>query len=321
MKKKSLFINFLVSIFFGLLLLYFVFQKIDLSVFFARLDSVNYSWIWFSIIISIFEHIIRAFRWNLLMEKDSDSLTTFNTTIVLIVSYFTSLIFPRFNDFVRCYLISKTNTIKLSTSLGTVVSERIIDVLSLIVLAVLLLIIEYEIFVNLLIDIVDKINFDFINVLFIVIIIVIMLYVFKIFLKRSNFINAKFKEFKSGLFAFKDVYYRWDFLLSTFFLWIIYYLMGYVIFFALQETSHLGFNAGLAVLVAGTLGMIIPVNAGIGAYHFLVASILLNYTISYEEGLFFATLIHGSQVVSLILFGFVSSILLFVIIRSKSKKD
>ena len=321
MKKKSLFINFLVSIFFGLLLLYFVFQKIDLSVFFARLDSVNYSWIWFSIIISIFEHIIRAFRWNLLMEKNSDSLTTFNTTIVLIVSYFTSLIFPRFNDFVRCYLISKTNTIKLSTSLGTVVSERIIDVLSLIVLAVLLLIIEYEIFVNLLIDIVDKINFDFINVLFIVIIIVIMLYVFKIFLKRSNFINAKFKEFKSGLFAFKDVYYRWDFLLSTFFLWIIYYLMGYVIFFALQETSHLGFNAGLAVLVAGTLGMIVPVNAGIGAYHFLVASILLNYTISYEEGLFFATLIHGSQVVSLILFGFVSSILLFVIIRSKSKKD
>ena len=321
MEKKSLFINFLVSIIFGLLLLYFVFQKIDLSVFFARLDSVNYSWIWFSIIISIFEHIIRAFRWNLLMEKDSDSLTTFNTTIVLIVSYFTSLIFPRFNDFVRCYLISKTNTIKLSTSLGTVVSERIIDVLSLIVLAALLLIIEYEIFVNLLIDIVDKINFDFIHVVFIVIIIVIMLYVFKIFLKRSNFINAKFKEFKSGLFAFKDVYYRWDFLLSTFFLWIIYYLMGYVIFFALQETSHLGFNAGLAVLVAGTLGMIVPVNAGIGAYHFLVASILLNYTISYEEGLFFATLIHGSQVVSLILFGFVSSILLFVIIRSKSKKD
>jgi hypothetical protein len=320
MKKQSLFINFLVSIIFGLLLLYFVFQKIDLSVFFERLDLVNYSWIWLSIIISIFEHIIRAFRWNLLMEKKSDSLTTFNTTIVLIVSYFTSLIFPRFNDFVRCYLISKTNTIKLSTSLGTVISERIIDVLSLIILAVLLLIIEYEIFINLLIDIVGKTNFDFINVVFIVIVIVIVFYVFKILLKRNDFISAKFKEFKSGLFAFKDVYYRWDFLLSTFFLWVIYYLMGYVIFFALQETSHLGFNAGLAVLVAGTLGMIVPVNAGIGAYHFLVASILLNYTISYEEGLFFATLIHGSQVVSLILFGFVSSILLFVIIRSKSKK-
>ena len=319
MKKKSLFINFLVSIIFGSLLLYFVFQKIDLSVFFARLDSVNYSWIWLSIILSIFEHIIRAFRWNLLMKKKSDSFTTFKTTIVLIVSYFTSLIFPRFNDFVRCYLISKTNTIKLSTSFGTVVSERIIDVLSLIVLAVLLLIIEYEIFVNLLIDIIGKINFDFINMVFIFF--VIVLYLFKILVKRSNFINAKFKEFEFGFFAFKDVYYRWDFLLSTFFLWVIYYLMSYVIFFALQETSHLGFNAGLAVLVAGTLGMIVPVNAGIGAYHFLVASILLNYTISYETGLFFATLIHGSQVVSLIFFGFVSSILLFIIIKSKSKKD
>jgi uncharacterized membrane protein YbhN (UPF0104 family) len=205
--------------------------------------------------------------------------------------------------------------------LGTVVSERIIDVLSLIVLAVLLLIIEYEIFVNLLVDIIGKINFNFINIVFIFFVIVIVLYLFKILVKRSNFINTKFKEFKFGFFAFKDVYYRWDFLLSTFFLWVIYYLMGYVIFFALQETSHLGFNAGLAVLVAGTLGMIVPVNAGIGAYHFLVASILLNYTISYETGLFFATLIHGSQVVSLILFGFVSSILLFIIIKSKSKKD
>ena len=296
-------------------LVYFVFKKIDLSDFFIRLDSVQYSWIIFSIFISLLDHIIRAYRWNILMKDDSDSLSTYITTNIIIVSYFTALIFPRLNDFVRCYLISKTNTIKLSTSLGTVVSERIIDLVSLFILGFLLLLLEYEIFVTLLIDLFSNIKLDLYSIILILFIIIVALYIFSLFLKRNKLISKTFNDFKSGFFAFKNVYYRADFLLSTLFLWIIYYLMGYIIFFSLPETSHLGFNAGLSILVAGTLGMIVPVNAGIGAYHFLVASILLNYGISYEGGLFFATLIHGSQVVALLFFGFISSILLFTTIK------
>ena len=296
-------------------LVYFVFKKIDLSDFFIRLDSVQYSWIIFSIFISLLDHIIRAYRWNILMKDDSDSLSTYITTNIIIVSYFTALIFPRLNDFVRCYLISKTNTIKLSTSLGTVVSERIIDLVSLFILGFLLLLLEYEIFVTLLIDLFSNTKLDLYSIILILFITIVALYIFSLFLKRNKLISKTFNDFKSGFFAFKNVYYRADFLLSTLFLWIIYYLMGYIIFFSLPETSHLGFNAGLSILVAGTLGMIVPVNAGIGAYHFLVASILLNYGISYEGGLFFATLIHGSQVVALLFFGFISSILLFTTIK------
>ena len=300
-----------------MVLVYFVFKKIDLSDFFLRLDSVQYSWIVFSIFISLLDHIIRAFRWNILMKNDSDSLSTYITTNIIIVSYFTALIFPRLNDFVRCYLISKTNTIKLSTSLGTVVSERIIDLISLFILGFLLLLLEYEIFVNLLIDLFSNFQFNLNFLILIIFVSVIIIYISRFFIKKNKFISKAFNEFKSGFFAFKNVYYRADFLLSTLFLWVIYYIMGYVIFFSLPETSHLGFNAGLSILVAGTLGMIVPVNAGIGAYHFLVASILLNYGISYEGGLFFATLIHGSQVVALLFFGFISSILLFITIKKK----
>ncbi len=298
-----------------MVLVYFVFKKVDLSDFFIRLDSVQYSWILFSIFISLLEHILRAFRWNILMKHNSNSLSTYITTNIIIVSYFTALIFPRLNDFVRCYLISKTNTINLSTSLGTVVSERIIDLISLFILAFFLLFLEYEIFISLLIDLFSNIQLDLQSIFFVILITIISIYIFSLFIKKNKFISKKFHEFKSGFYAFKNVYYRSDFLLSTLFLWCIYFIMGYVIFFSLPETSHLGFNAGLSILVAGTLGMIVPVNAGIGAYHFLVASILLNYGISYDTGLFFATLIHGSQIVALIFFGFISSILLFTTIR------
>ena len=65
--------------------------------------------------------------------------------------------------------------------------------------------------------------------------------------------------------------------------------------------------------------MIVPVNAGIGAYHFLVASILIGYGIDYETGLFFATILHTSQIVCLALLGLFSSIILFLKIRSNEK--
>ena len=106
------------------------------------------------------------------------------------------------------------------------------------------------------------------------------------------------------------------FLLSTLILWVIYFLMGYVIFFSLEETSSLAISSGIAVLVAGSLGMVVPVNAGIGAYHFLVASILISYNINYETGLFFATILHTSQIICLALLGIVSSLILFFKIRS-----
>ena len=99
-------------------------------------------------------------------------------------------------------------------------------------------------------------------------------------------------------------------------LWVIYFLMGYVIFFSFSETTDLGVNAGIAVLVAGSLGMIVPVNAGIGAYHFLVASILVSYNLDYDSGLFFATILHTSQIICLAVLGVISSIILFFKIKS-----
>ena len=83
-----------------------------------------------------------------------------------------------------------------------------------------------------------------------------------------------------------------------------------------NTSTDLGVNAGIAVLVAGSLGMIVPVNAGIGAYHFLVASILVSYNLDYDSGLFFATILHTSQIICLAVLGVISSIILFFKIKS-----
>ena len=317
MKTRNIIVNTVVSLVLGLFLLYIVFNNIDLNLFLERLDNLDYSWIYLSMFISIFEHVVRGYRWNLLMQTKQTNLSTYLTTHILIVSYFFALFIPRFNDFVRCYLISKTNDIKVSSSLGTVVSERVFDLISLLIISLLFFIIEFDLFTNFFSTyILTNISFDvyYLIILFFVIAVIIsFIYYLN---KKSDAFSSKFSEFKKGVLSVNKYYKNKKFLLSTLILWIIYFLMGYVIFFSLEETSSLAISSGIAVLVAGSLGMVVPVNAGIGAYHFLVASILISYNINYETGLFFATILHTSQIICLALLGIVSSLILFFKIRS-----
>mgnify|MGYP001330770139 FL=1 len=317
MKTRNIIVNTVVSLVLGLFLLYIVFNNIDLNLFLERLDNLDYSWIYLSMFISIFEHVVRGYRWNLLMQTKQTNLSTYITTHILIVSYFFALFIPRFNDFVRCYLISKTNDIKVSSSLGTVVSERIFDLISLLIISLLFFIIEFDLFTNFFSTyILTNISFDvyyLIIFFFVIAVIISFLYYLN---KKSDTFSSKFSEFKKGVLSVNKYYKNKNFLLSTLILWIIYFLMGYVIFFSLEETSSLAISSGIAVLVAGSLGMVVPVNAGIGAYHFLVASILISYNINYETGLFFATILHTSQIICLALLGIVSSLILFFKIRS-----
>jgi len=301
-------------------LIYIVFDKIDLKSFYAKLSEINYSWIYFSMFISIFEHVLRGYRWNLLMRTPKTNLSTYVTTNVMIVSYFFALFIPRFNDFIRCYLISKTNNIKVSTSLGTVVSERIFDLISLFLILLIFIVLEFELFYSFLKEYVFiNITLNPTNILVLLSAVILVFILIRYFSKNSKMFSEKFEEFKAGFFSVGNIYKNKAFIVSTVLLWVIYFLMGYVIFFSFNETSSLGINAGFAVLIAGSIGMIVPVNAGIGAYHFLVASILISYNINYESGLFFATLLHTSQIICLAILGIFSSIILFLKIRSNEK--
>ena len=302
------------------MLFYLVFKSIDFSDFYNRLTELDFFWIYLSMFISIFEHVIRGYRWNLMMEVgQSKKFSTFVTTNVIIISYFFALIIPRFNDVVRCYLISKTDEINFSKSLGSVVSERFVDIISLLILIVFFLVLEFQTFILFIKSyIIDYTTLDNKSIIIFISFLILSIIISRLIIKKSKYLENKFNEFKDGLISVKFIYNDKRFLLSTLFLWVTYFLMGYLIFFSFSQTTDLGINAGIAVLVAGSIGMVVPVNAGIGAYHFLVASILLGYNLDYESGLFFATVLHTSQIVCLLVVGTMSSIYIFFKIRSKS---
>ena len=126
-----------------------------------------------------------------------------------------------------------------------------------------------------------------------------------LYYKVRSFIREMISGFTSVLRLEKK---RW-FWLSTIFIWMLYYVMAYVLFFSVESTSHLGLTAGLSVLIMGGLGMSAPVQGGFGTYHIFVGSILLTYGIAEKDGFFFATLVHTSQTLSVMIFGGISLLL------------
>jgi hypothetical protein len=150
-----------------------------------------------------------------------------------------------------------------------------------------------------------------------------LLIVFIYFLRKSNKKNSGspvskiIKGFVDGLRSVANLKRPWLFIFESAFIWVIYYLGVYVALFAFPFTSELGAGAALFLLVAGGLGMSAPVQGGIGTYHILVSQGLVLYGVSEENGYAFAFMLHGLQLVLVILLGIASLFLLFSARKNK----
>ena len=105
------------------------------------------------------------------------------------------------------------------------------------------------------------------------------------------------------------------FILSTLLIWVFYYLVSYVLFFCIPETSDLGPLAGLTLLVIGAIGMTAPTQGGIGAYHLLVGNVMILYGLTQKDGITLATFIHGTQMLFMLAVG----VLAFVVVLLKDR--
>ena len=114
---------------------------------------------------------------------------------------------------------------------------------------------------------------------------------------------------------------KWEFLFHTFMIWFFYFIMAYVVFFAIPQTKDLTPIDALFVLVAGSFGMVAPVQNGFGAYHWIVSLSLMMYGLTKEDGLLFATLLHETQVLMVLIVGPVAGYLVFIRKRKTLAND
>ena len=327
--KKYIFkiLNFLIFLSIGILLLYFAFKGINLKDLISELKVAKYSWVLLALFIALLAHLSRAYRWKILIETLGYRPSFLYCFYALMIGYMANYAFPRLGEITRCGSLKKTNKIPFDALIGTVIIERAIDLLILIILLFSIFFAKIELFGDFINENIFSPVFKKISYLFNVSILVwifflsgIILFIVIYFILKKKASNTKaiqsIKKIVKGIISgIKTVFQmekRGAFIIHTLFIWAMYFFMTYLLFFSFQFTSGLTILDGLFIMIIGSLGFTAPVQGGIGVYHILVSLGLTLFGISREDGLVFATLSHGAQSLLVIMFGALAVFILFI---------
>lgn len=326
-KKAVAVLKYLISLGLAFLLLYLAFRNIDFEEFWEKAQTVDYTWVIFSIVISLISYYARAYRWNILLKPlGYTRLSIYRTSLAVLVGYLANLAFPRLGEVTRCGMLKRSDDVPVSSSLGTVISERLIDFVTLVFLILLSLLVEYDRFVSFLTNTFSGLelgeNFFWKIGLGLVAFIGLLILGFFLLFKKSVKVREFVRQLVSGIVSLRRVDNWSGFIISTLVLWLTYYFMSYIIVFSIPETSHLGWMVGVMLLVTGGIALAMPVQGGIGTYHAFVSSMLVLYAVEKTTGVFLATLLHTSQIIAIAVFGGIALLLsMFVKRRTSNAAD
>lgn len=309
--KAFQFISFFVL---GILIFWVVYKDQDMDRIKSILSNdVNYFWIIVSLFLGLLSHVSRTIRWNLMIEPLGRKPRMLNTFLAVMVGYLMNLALPRMGEVSRCGVLARYEKISFTKLVGTVVLERLIDVLMLLLLLAIVVITQFGQvleFLNNNPEVNRKLqNVIYSPVLLAVFFVVMLLVWFSRHKIKESKLVKKIKGFVSqfgeGFRSIRNMKNKKAFIFHSVFIWVLYYLMLYCVFFSFGFTSHLMPLAGLTVFVLGSFGMVAPVQGGIGAWHFMVIEGLAIYGVDKADGKIFALLAHGSTTVMLIVLGLI----------------
>ncbi|MDO7848955.1 lysylphosphatidylglycerol synthase transmembrane domain-containing protein [Hymenobacter sp. M29] len=302
-------------------LMWYAVRGQDLSRIGHYIATANYFWLAITLTLSVLGYFSRAYRWQMQLKAAQNPAPYWAVYHASMVGNLANLVLPRMGEVIRCSVLRRTSGVPVQVAIGTVVTERVIDVLVLLGLIGSLLLLDFNTFWNFVTEHVLGDQYAAVArnrtpLLIAAVVGVLLLLVagFALFRNlerlRQNAIFNKAIVFVQGLlagvFSVVKLENKWLFLFHTVFTWVVYYLMDYLAFFCFPETYNLDMRAGLAVLTFGALGMAAPVAGGIGPFHVMVQGVLMVYGVSREAGIAYALVVHGAQTLLVVLMGGIS---------------
>ncbi|MEJ7778051.1 MAG: lysylphosphatidylglycerol synthase transmembrane domain-containing protein [Daejeonella sp.] len=304
----------------GLMILAFRGQDLDQLTFILR--NAHYGWVTASLAACLLAHILRAYRWRMMISTlGHGTPSLLNINYAVMIGYMANVAFPRMGEISRCGVINRTDRIPLAKLIGTVIVERVIDLLMFAIVIALTLILQFDVLSQFLYrNVISKMNGSSGNLAILIFaagILFAAIALFYVLMKKRKWgirdrIYNLFIDLRSGIFSVKDVGNKTAFIASSVIIWFLYGLSTYLCFFAISSTSGLDGLAALSTLMFSGLGMIAPVQGGIGAFHWMVSEGLEIYNIPKSEGLAYALLIHTSQTLLILLAGALSLVMLML---------
>jgi uncharacterized protein (TIRG00374 family) len=317
----------------GLVLCWLFFRDFNFSELKTALATGNFSWFYVVMLTTLIVYVIRTLRWQMLIRATGYSTSFHNALAALSISYFVSLIIPRLGEVTRCLSIKRQHPVPFMQLLGTVIIERVIDIISLVVMLLLTLLLQFDhiiefMTVNIFHPFYDGIVVKIIagNKVIIIITLTVLSISIALFFYFRKYIREKSPKLvlhfveglKQGIISVSKLKQKKLFILYTVLIWAGYYFMTYFWFFVFKETMVLGWGACLSIVSIGTIGRSVPIQGGgMGAYHFLVTQVVILYGVSEAFGKTLATCIHGGQVFFTFAMGLVGLLIFFVVYWKK----
>lgn len=323
-KTLSNVLKLVVSLGLGILIVWLTTRKLtaqdiaDIRGIFSRAD---YKWLILGPLIGMLSNVVRAERWKLLLNSAGYYPARMNVVNSVYVMYALNLVFPRLGEVTRCTLLYKTDNIPVDKSIGTMVLERIVDMVSILIVGAVLLLWQYQLLISLFrdkilasyADGINKLTTGYWGILVVISLLAIGLGgLYFLYRLREHHIIGRIWQFLVGILHGLASILKLDnpllFIFYSVMVWVMYFLMIFLCFRALPETAPLSVFAGMACLFFGGFAFIIS-PGGLGAYPATIGAVLLLYGVAFNVGFGFGWLVWSLQTAAVILFGVVSFIL------------
>ena len=313
MNKKEI-IKYLIFASLGVLIVYFIQKNFTFDEFLRNIKLAKIQYVVLSVSLGVLAVFFRALRWQLLLEPMGYKTNLGNAYHATMSGYLVNLGIPRSGEVSRCAMLAKTDKVPLNVLVGTVLSERILDLvmLGLVVFGAVLLqfdLLYGYIYENVILKIKDN------SLILILVSIVGVLGLFfvlnaKRFFKADSGLGKLFLGFFDGIKSVFTLKKPILFIAYTFGIWVCYWLMTYSILMAFDFTDHLGVAGGLSTLVFSTLGVIIPAPAGGAAIYSIYIGLNQIYSIPIDQAKAIGIVMFSSNIVMIILAGTISYVIM-----------
>jgi uncharacterized protein (TIRG00374 family) len=321
-RSLSKFLQIAIPLGLGIFLIWYIYQSFtpqqleETKKYFA---DANYGFVLLSVVLSVLSHLSRSYRWNFLLEPLGYKTKLANNFMAISVAYLMNIFIPKSGEVSRGIILDKYENVPFQKGFGTIISERVVDLIFLLFFTILALAIKFDVLYNYMVESIPA------SVLYVAVFGIILLGVsIPLYIKfsKSN-TNKKLKNFviglKEGVFSILKMEKKLQFLLHTCVIWGLYLLSFYAALHALPETATIPFGTIIIAFVVGSFTFAFT-NSGFGTYPAAVAGILTVFGIAKTVGTAFGWIVWISNIASIVFFGVLSLVFLPIYNRNKVKK-
>lgn len=273
--------------------------------------SLDWWWLTISMIPGVLAQAFRGWRWRLALLPLGEQARRSSCVDAIFVSYAASLIVPRVGEVTRCGMLHKADGISFSKALGTVITERMVDA----VLLLLLCVVTFAAQIPMLRTFMARTGTSltaylqrftstgYLVTLLCLAAVVLLLIILAIRLRFFSRIRGILHNLWAGITSLRHTQHPMRYLVYSAAIWAAYYLHFYLAFFCFEATAHITPMQTLVMFCVGTFAVLVPTPNGAGPWHFAIKTMLVLYGLTDPPAALIVLVIHTLQTALVVLLG------------------